>query len=87
VLRSLRAHARHAVVERAVGGSEVPWVEVLVQRRLKMLDPVPRVLIGFGECAAAIPGIGARIPGGKQYCDVVGGLATAFVMERAEEAK
>jgi len=74
-------------VERAVGGSEVYWVEALVQRRLNMLDPVPRALIGFGECVAAIPGIGARIPGGKQYCDVVGGLATAFTMERAEEAK
>ena len=84
MLKSLRYGARMAVVRRTVGVAAADAAESFVEGRLAMLDPVPRMLLRMGECVAAVPELGVQLPGGRQYADVVAGLATAYEMEREE---
>ena len=64
--------------------SEALHIAALVDRRLSQLDPIPRFLIRTGECVAAVPVVGTRLPGGRQYAGIVSGLALAFQMELSE---
>ena len=84
MLKALRHGVRCSIVGDVVSADIAAETEVFVARRLALLDPVPRLLLRAGECIAAIPAIGAQLPGGREYVGVVAGLATAFSMECQE---
>ena len=86
MLSTPRSAARRAIVARAVGADHASRAEAFVEERLTLFDPVPKILLRAGECIATIPAIGTRLPGGRQYSDFVGGLATAYALEHAEDS-